>query len=160
MSKPILTYFSSRGKSELIRIILADCGVDYDEVNVGVWHPTEKSDAFKQLVESKTLAFDSLPSYQDDQILLVQSSSIVRYLGKKFGLAGKDLVEESLIDQYYEGILDLNVLLRSAFTASYPVSSEITNESIEQKIQIILKEKLPKLLQFFERALEGGKEYL
>ncbi|KAF0974574.1 hypothetical protein FDP41_006606 [Naegleria fowleri] len=154
-SKPVLTYFNSRGKSEIIRLILAEAGVDYEEVNVGVWHPTDKSEQFQQLVQSGTLAFDSLPSYKDDQIFLVQSAAIVRYLAKRYGLSGSNLVEESLIDQFYEGVLDITTLLRSAFNVMYPVTKEVSSATIEETMEMIGREKLPNCISHFERALKG-----
>ncbi|KAG2373656.1 hypothetical protein C9374_011945 [Naegleria lovaniensis] len=107
-NKPVLTYFSSRGKSEIIRLLLAEAGVDYEEVNVGVWHPTDKSEQFQQLVQNGSLAFDALPSYKDDQIFLVQS-----------------------------------------------VTKEVSNSSIEETMDKIAREKLPKFISYFERALKG-----
>ena len=130
-------------------------GVDYEEINVGIWHPTDKSDHFKKLVNEGTLAFDSLPSYQDEQILLVQSNAIVRYIAKKHGLAGSNLIEESLIDQYFEGVQDLVRLLRTAYNVYYPLQKEVTNTTIEENMEKTASEKLPKFVAFFERALVG-----
>jgi len=107
------------------------------------------------LVKSGTLAFNSLPSYSDDDVFLVQSSAIVRYLAKKFGLNGSNLKEESLIDQFAEGVSDLVMIPRTAFNVMYPVQQEVTSETLENSMEKILLEKIPHFLTFFERALEG-----
>ena len=101
------------------------------------------------------MAFDALPSYKDEDVFLVQSSSIVRYVAKKHGLAGCNLVEESLIDQYYEGVQDLVGLLRTGLNVYYPVVTPATTETINEQLTKIAKEKFPKFVSYFERALSG-----
>lgn len=49
MSKPKLSYFSSRGLLEPIRILLADANVDYIKNDLGSFHESTAPDAFLNL---------------------------------------------------------------------------------------------------------------
>ncbi|KAL9651353.1 hypothetical protein ABK040_001305 [Willaertia magna] len=170
IEKPRLTYFSSRGKAEIIRLVLHAANVDFEDIGVGIWHPINKTQEFKDLVSSNQLTFDALPLFQNKEISLVQSSSILRYVSKKYGLMGTTIEEEALIDQFMEGISDIYDCLKSPFVISYPVANNINNTDnsgmtevndslIEGKIEKVLKERLPKIFGQFERALQG-KTYL
>jgi glutathione S-transferase len=108
MTLPRLIYFSSRGRAELIRLVLAQAGVEYAQEGVGLYHPTDKTPAFLALKESGKLPFDALPLWQEpDGFTLAQSDAIVRYLARKHGLDGADLRESALCDMVMEGTKDL-----------------------------------------------------
>ena len=108
MELPRLIYFSSRGRAELIRLVLAQAGVEYEEEGVGPYHPTDKSPEFLALKASGKLPFDALPLWEEpDGFTLAQSEAIVRYLARKHGLYGADLRESALCDMVMEGVKDL-----------------------------------------------------
>ncbi|KAM4771509.1 glutathione S-transferase P 1-like [Rhinophrynus dorsalis] len=98
----VLTYFPVRGRAEAIRLLLADQGVSWkeDEVQIADWF-SGKCDL------KKTAVFGQLPRFQDGDFELYQSNSILRYLGRKHGLAGKDDKESALIDMVNDGVEDL-----------------------------------------------------
>ena len=93
----LLTYFDVRGRAEVIRLILEETATPYQErrVQVHEW-PALKP----------TLPFEQLPSYQEDDLFIVQSHAIYRYLARKHGLCGAteaerircDVIEEAFVD--------------------------------------------------------------
>jgi glutathione S-transferase len=142
MSRPRLTYFSSRGILEPVRVVLAVANVDYEMVNVGTYNVDNQPEGFVSLVQEKKLPFDALPLWEEDGLSLVQSSAILRYTAAKYGLAGKDEKERALADMYSEGIRDLVMAARDTKEKFFGVH-------------------LPKWLTRFENALEkNGTGYL
>jgi glutathione S-transferase len=108
MAFPRLIYFSSRGRAELIRLILAQVGAEYEEENVGPYDVTNKTPAFLALKSSGALPFDALPLWQEpDGFTLAQSDAIVRHVARAHGLYGADARESALCDMVMEGIKDL-----------------------------------------------------
>jgi glutathione S-transferase len=95
--KPLLTYFAVRGRAEVVRVMLEDVGVEYDErrITMEEW-PTVKP----------TLMFGQLPTYRDGDVFIDQSHAIYRYLARKHDLYGDDehgrircdIVEEAFVD--------------------------------------------------------------
>ena len=61
MNLPTLTYFSSRGRAELIRLVCAEVGVAHEEKSLGVYHPVDRTPAFNALQATGTLPFDAVP---------------------------------------------------------------------------------------------------
>ncbi len=142
MTRPRLTYFSSRGLLEPTRLLLALAEADYEFVGVGTYNVENQPEPFKKLVSEKALAFDSLPLWEEGDFKLVQSASIFRYVSRKYGLAGKNEQEASLIDMYFEGVKDLVMAARGDKDSFFAKS-------------------LPKWLGHFEHALsKNGTGYL
>lgn len=80
MSKPVFVYVDGRGNGERVRFVLAGANVDYEEKNL-----TTKEERLA-LVESGKLITDQVPLLSIDGLDLVQSWSIVRYIGQTRGL--------------------------------------------------------------------------
>ncbi|XP_066576852.1 glutathione S-transferase P [Amia ocellicauda] len=102
MSSYTLTYFPVRGLGEAMRSLLADQGLDWkeNEVNFEMW---TKGDLKASCV------FGQLPKFQDGGFTLYQSNAILRYLGRKHGLYGKNDEEKALIDMVNDGVHDLRL---------------------------------------------------
>jgi len=132
-SKPTLTYFNGRGRAEISRMILAEAGVEYDDVRV-----TDHT------VLQDKLPFGQLPLYEEGNFKMVQSISIARYLARKYGLGGKNEHDAAHADMIVDGIVDLNVARNSAKTE-------------EEKANVV-KVTLPKWLGFFEALLKKNHE--
>lgn len=108
MALPRLTYFSTRGRAELIRLVLAQAGAEYEDESVGPYDVTNKTPEFLALKASGKLPFDALPLWQEpDGFILAQSDAIVRYVARTHGLYGADARESALCDMVMEGIKDL-----------------------------------------------------
>ncbi|XP_005099402.1 glutathione S-transferase P 1 [Aplysia californica] len=100
MGKYQLIYFNVRGRGEATRYLFKDNGIDYDEVNCREnWAKEWKSQ----------MAFGQTPCLKDNDLSLVQSNAILRYLGRKHGLYGSNEEEAAYIDMITEGIEDLRV---------------------------------------------------
>lgn len=78
--KPTLVYVDGRGNGERVRFVLAGANIDFDESNL-----TTKSERL-ELVQSGKLLTDQVPLLNLDGLNLVQSWSIVRYIGNTRGL--------------------------------------------------------------------------
>lgn len=61
---------------------------------------------FEKLIEDGVLPFKQVPLLKIDDMELVQTGAIVRYVAKKGGMYGADDKESALIDMYYEGSRD------------------------------------------------------
>jgi len=108
LTKPRLTYFSSRGLAESIRLLLADAGIEYEDVGVGSFSPAGHPDAFKALVASGKLPFDVVPFWEEPSGLAInQSQAIVRHIARNHGYYGDSAADAAFIDQAHEGVLDV-----------------------------------------------------
>ncbi|KAM3914070.1 glutathione S-transferase P 1-like [Leptodactylus fuscus] len=102
----VITYFPLRGRSETIRLILSDQGAKWTEEEV------QFTDWFTANCEHKKQAvFGQLPKFKDGDFVLYQSNSILRYLGRKYGIAGGSNQESALIDMVNDGVEDLRMKL-------------------------------------------------
>jgi glutathione S-transferase len=147
-----LTYFSSRGLSELIRIILVFTKSEYEEINVGSYNANDQPEMFKKLIEEGKLPFNQLPIWEEeDGFLITQSAAIERHLARKLKLYGKDEKEESTIDMLNEALLDSYSLLRPIFVESDK------NKKLELKKELFTNGKLKTKISFFENILSKKK---
>ena len=109
MSLPKLTYFAARGRAETARMILAEAGVEYEEVNFEPSKPGERPPSFTALIESGKLPFNQVPFWEEDGLMLAQSDAIVRHLARKYGFCGSGPRENALCDMVAEGVKDLGM---------------------------------------------------
>jgi glutathione S-transferase len=116
---PCLTYFSSRGRAELIRLLLADTGVEHDEIAVGPWSPTDLPSDFVALRASGKLAYGALPLWEEpDGFHLAQSDAILRHLARTHGRYGASARETARCDELIAGVEDARAALRGQRAAS------------------------------------------
>ncbi|CAL1275167.1 unnamed protein product [Larinioides sclopetarius] len=85
MPKPLLGYWGIRGIAEPIRYLLHYKKIDFDEKRY--IHGTEE---WWNVKPTLGLDFPNLPYFIDGDITLTQSIAIMRYLGNKYGLEGKN----------------------------------------------------------------------
>ncbi|KAL1480293.1 hypothetical protein MTO96_051158 [Rhipicephalus appendiculatus] len=87
---PVLGYWDLRGLGQPIRNLLVYKGVDFTDKRYK-FGPAPDYDRGEWLREKYTLGlrFPNLPYYIDDDVRLTQSLAILRYLGRKHGLAAK-----------------------------------------------------------------------
>ena len=63
------------------------------------------------------LAFPNLPWYTDDNVKLTQSNAILRHIGRKYNLYGKDKSEASKIDMLIDTAADIqNAIVKIIFS--------------------------------------------
>lgn len=93
MSQYKLTYFNGRGRAEIIRLVLAQAGIEYTDHRIA----GEEWPALKP-----TTPFGCLPTLETEGKVLGGSVVIAYYLARKHGLAGETELENAEIG----GILD------------------------------------------------------
>jgi len=93
-----LTYFNVRGRGETIRLCLAAGGIKYEDKRI----------EFKDWPALKpTTPWGTLPVFEVDGHPIGQSMTIARFAAREAGLAGKNSVEQALIDSVVDTTTDL-----------------------------------------------------
>jgi len=94
-----LTYFDGRGRGEIIRLILTQADVPFEDVRI----------SYQEFAERKSsLPFLQLPIFEiDGKITLCQSNAIARYLARKYDLAGKTELEQVQADMIVDCMQDI-----------------------------------------------------
>mmetsp|Transcript_20568 Transcript_20568/g.78861 ORF Transcript_20568/g.78861 Transcript_20568/m.78861 type:complete len:226 (+) Transcript_20568:27-704(+) len=105
------TYFPLRARGFVSRALLVVSGAEWvdDRVSPEAW--AEKKG---------TTPFGQVPLLEDEDVgVLAQSDAINRHLARKFGLAGKGIKEQALVDQAYEEANDLlNQVIKTLFSGA------------------------------------------
>jgi len=142
----ILRYFKSRERGEIIRLTLEACGLLYEQH----LHSSEEWPEIKKSgYGSGMLPFAQVPALHIDQRNLVQTMSIVRYIGSKHGLLPSNLAIE--IDILLGGVEDLQTRY---FKLVY-------NPNFVSEKDDYLTKVLPVWLGHFERYLSKSEsDYL
>ena len=107
MAPIVLGYWDIRGYAQPIRLMLAAAGAEFTEE----FHSTDGPPDFSKekwfkLKPTLPLDFPNRPYLYDGDVKISQSITIMRYLGRKFGMEGKtepekirvDLIEQQLVD--------------------------------------------------------------
>ncbi|XP_013417454.1 glutathione S-transferase Yb-3 [Lingula anatina] len=99
MAPSTLGYWRIRGLAQPIRLLLQYVGEDYEEklYDFGP-EPSYDREIWYLHKHSLGLAFPNLPYYLDGDVKLTQSSAILRYIGRKYGLCGKTEQEKTRVD--------------------------------------------------------------
>jgi len=84
----LLGYWNIRGLANYIRLLLEYTGEAYEEKRYNDF--TEWFEKDKPKLASEGLPFPNLPYYVDGDVKLTQSNVILRYIGDKHHLSGKD----------------------------------------------------------------------
>lgn len=158
MSKPTLVYFTSRGRAELIRLVLAEAGVDYQEHLVGQGTPplNGRPTDFATLKATPLLPFGAVPVWEEvDGFILAQSAAIASHLARIHGLRGKTPREAAQCDQLLGAYDDVRSELRKVATAP--------PEGRAAQRELLSAQLLPRWFGDFERLLRangGGSGWL
>ena len=153
MSKPTLIYFAARGRAELIRLVLAEAGVDYQEHVVGKGTPPVdgRPTDFAALKATGALPFDALPVWEEPSGLrLAQSAAIANYIARSRGLRGRNPVEEARCDELLGAVDDVRLELRKLVTVAAEQRPALRAE--------LASSTLPRWLGYLDRLLakNGG----
>ncbi|MEO5729800.1 MAG: glutathione S-transferase family protein, partial [Byssovorax sp.] len=149
MTLPTLTYFSSRGRAELIRLVCAEAGLAYEEKSLGVYHPVDRTPAFNELKATGTLPFDAAPIWDEaDGFRLAQSDAIVRHIARQHGLYGRDAREAARCDMIFAGVDEARMASRAIVTAEPAKRAEVRDELVQTT--------LPRWLGHFEKILAAN----
>jgi glutathione S-transferase len=153
MSLPILTYFSSRGRAEMIRLVCAEADIPYEERLLGQYDATQKMAAFEALKATGKLPFGAVPLWEEPSgLVLAQSDAIVRHLARTKGLYGRNAIEAARCDMIFAGVDDVRTEVRRMVTTE-PDKRPALRASLAGSI-------LPRWVRHFEKLLvaNGGGE--
>lgn len=148
MPNPTLLYFPGRGRAELIRLILAEAGVEYDEHHVG--HGTPPSGGrptdVGALKAAGVLPFGAVPVWEEpDGFRLAQSTAIASHLARRHGLLGKGTLEAARCDELLGCVDDVRGELRKI-----PLAAPERRADVRTELQASV---LPRWLADLERHL-------
>jgi glutathione S-transferase len=158
MSKPTLIYFAGRGRAEVIRLVLAEAGVDYQEHVVGKDTPPVdgRPTDFAALKATGALPFDALPVWEEPNGLrLAQSAAIANHIARLHGMRGKTPVEEARCDEVLGAVDDVRLELRKLVTVAAEQRPALRAE--------LASATLPRWLGYLDRVLKnngGGAGYV
>jgi len=151
MAKPTLIYFASRGRAEIIRLVLADAGVEYEEHLVGKGTPPKKGRPtdFEELKATGLLPFEALPVWEEpDGFRLAQSHAILGHLARGHGLYGATARETALCDQMLGVVDDVRGELRKVAAAEASKRPAVREE--------LAARGLPRWMGYIDRVLAGN----
>nr|UOU03293.1 glutathione S-transferase sigma 3-2 [Brachionus rubens] len=140
-----LYYFNMRGRGELIRLIFAASGQQYEDIRMeqSEWPEYKKQAPFGQ---APFLEIEN----GKKKIVLSQSCAIARYLSRKFGLAGKGDEEQALVDMYGDQMSDLI----NEMSKSMRESDENKKKELFEKFQ---NEVVPAHMKLYDSRLAESK---
>eukprot|EP00057_Strongylocentrotus_purpuratus_P025035 XP_011679509.1 PREDICTED: glutathione S-transferase 2 [Strongylocentrotus purpuratus] len=95
-----LTYFTTRGRAEPIRLLLTDAGIEFEDRRFSEEEWFERK-------ESGEFPLNQIPILEADGKTMVQSRAIMRHLARKYGYNGKTEEEAFQIDVLCEALEDL-----------------------------------------------------
>ncbi|KAG6447463.1 hypothetical protein O3G_MSEX004981 [Manduca sexta] len=144
MPKVSFYYFQLKSLGESQRMLLAYGGQEFEDIRIEF----EKFSEFKP-----ETPFGQLPMLVIDGKKYAQSSAIARYLGRKYGLAGKDIEEDFEIDQVVDFFTDFRL------SSSAPMYEK--DEALRAKKFAELSEtKFPFYLQKLNEILTKNNGFL
>jgi glutathione S-transferase len=152
MAKPTLIYFAARGRAELIRLVLAEAGVDYQEHPIGKGTPPldGRPTDFDALKATPLLPFGAAPVWEEpDGFRLAQSAAIANHLARTHGLAGKGPREAAQCEQMLGAFDDVRTELRKLATVA-------PGERAAQR-QHLAAQFLPRWFGYFDRLLRANR---
>ncbi|KAH7956274.1 hypothetical protein HPB52_007780 [Rhipicephalus sanguineus] len=97
--KPLLAYWNIRSLGQPLRNLLIYKGVEFEDKRYPHGPPPEYSrEAWLREKFTLGFPFPNIPYYVDDDVKITQSVAILRYLGRKHDLAGRDDQETTELD--------------------------------------------------------------
>ena len=111
--KPVLRYFNIRGRGEPIRMAMADAGIEFEDATFAFdeWGKESAYGLKANWTKEGRLAFGQVPLLEIDGLQLVQSHTILRYLGRKLKWYTGDKATLAKIDMISEGVEDVTRML-------------------------------------------------
>ncbi|KAG8200961.1 hypothetical protein JTE90_020597 [Oedothorax gibbosus] len=142
MAKPIFGYWDVRGIAEPIRYLLRYKNVDFEDKQYLLSDP----DSWFGTKFTYGLDFPNLPYYMDGSVKLTQSTTILRYLAKKYNLEGETEEEKLRVSLLEQQIVDWRTsIIRLVYNENY------------EKLQPDFVKGVPEQLKRFEAFLGDRK---
>ncbi|XP_012939046.1 probable glutathione S-transferase 7 [Aplysia californica] len=144
-SKVKLYYFDFRGRGELIRLVLAAGGKEFEDVRIPNPFQTDLRSWFRGF--KLKAPFGQAPWVEMDGKMYAQSLAIATFFAKEFGFYGRTNLERLVIDQVLQLIADLMLLGRECFLVTDTFEKDNMILSCRQK-------ESPRCLGYLEHLLE------
>jgi prostaglandin-H2 D-isomerase / glutathione transferase len=126
-----VSYFNARGRAELTRILLADAGVEFEDVRLD-------KEAFVALKPS--LPNGQLPVLEVDGKVLAQSAAMAQYVAAANGFYTGDTFTDAKINELHENVRDeIGALVKAKFS-----------ENKDEELKKFITEVHPKWLKRYE----------
>ena len=140
-----LTYFDIYGRGETIRLLLTHAKVEFEDNLIS-------REQLPELKSTGVLEFGQVPLLQKDGLNLVQSLSILRYLGTQLGYYPADAEQAYFVDVTLEGIEDF---IGKFFRPVFEQDAEKKAAYIQQ-----LVEHVPKTVGMIQHRLSNNESKL
>jgi glutathione S-transferase len=152
-SKPTLVYWNILGLVQPTRLALVYAGVDFVDVRIDAGEPGSTNYKMAWVTAKpglhKVLDFPNLPYYFDEKVSLTQSDTILKHIGRTYGV---DLMGQPGQEHVVDLVLDeLKDQVATFVRLSYQQGPDALFE--------LYKTQVPPLLVKFEN-LCSGKDYL
>jgi glutathione S-transferase len=142
-----LIYFNLRWLGEPIRYLLSYAGEEFEEIRLD-WDDWEAGK-----IDKTVYRYSKLPILEDrsgtEVASFSQSFSILKYLGKKYDLGGKDLLEEAKCDEFSDCMKDILKEVEEMFTEDQKRKSKLR--------ATLLSLTIPRYWSVFEEELKARK---
>merc|ERR1712061_499784 len=140
-----LFYFNTEGRAELTRMILAQAGVEFEDVRI-------KRDDWPAM--KPTIPWNQLPCLEYDGKKIVQSIAMARFVARENGLAGKNNLEGALADMLVDCMSDL-------LNKFVPVMFEKDEAKKKEMAEKFMTEQLTPFMKNLAEALkDNGGQWL
>jgi len=136
-SKFEVFYFPLKARAEFVRLVLAAANANWENKYVSDW-PKEKFATEGLLFKQVPMLIEHKSSGKE--LRLVQTGSIVRYLGNVLNLATDCACKNALLDSYFEGLYEIICKLLTMIFTSKPeelpetLKKILADESINNNI--------------------------
>ncbi|GIL71693.1 hypothetical protein Vretimale_865 [Volvox reticuliferus] len=129
---PVLQYFPCRGRAEPIRLVLSYMKQPWFETP-----PASVRDIYLIMhKEFDGYPFRQLPRFIDEihgDVDLVQSHAILRHLGRKYDMYGKDIIQAGRIDMVLDAVSELRVKIRALV-----VERQMEDSAVQQYLSTVM----------------------
>ncbi len=144
-----------QGRGEFIRLALEEAGADYADVARG----RGGNAALMKLLEGSSSARPVFapPVLKAGRLVIAQTANILLYLGQRHGLTPKNETGRLWANQLQLTIADFLVEIHDTH---HPIASSLYYEDqrgeAARRAVLFLKQRAPKFLGYFERAIAGN----
>lgn len=154
MSYELYYWTGLQGRGEFVRLCLEDAGAAYTDVA-----RVEGDDVMTAFLEGEhegAMPF-APPFLKSGRLIVAQVANILQYLGPRHGL-----VPESEAKRLYAHQLELTItdLVAEVHDTHHPVASELyyndQKAEAKKRSKDFRENRIPKFLQYFEKAVERG----
>jgi len=151
----LLYYWPSlQGRGEPVRLALEDAGADYEDLARG----PAGAQAVMRVLQGKrgTLPPFAPPVLVHGKTVVSHTAAILEWLGPRLGLVGKS--ERARMDAH-RAQLSITDLFAEVHDTHHPIATSLYYEDqkreAKRRTEIFIAERLPKLLEYFDRAIRG-----